>query len=358
MKPVIFAGGSGTRLWPLSRQQRPKQAHPFGDNESLLQKTYSRLRRGWPASSIYLSTGRRHYALLRRQLPRLERQNFILEPSGRDTAAAIGLAATVIARRNPREVMVTVWSDAYVRETDRYVQLLKHAGQVVKRHPSQTVLIGVKPRYADTGLGYIKMKHEVETIDGADVFLVDRFIEKPNRRRAERFVASWQYLWNPGIYVFRADAMLDKFRRWLNPSYRILTKIAAALGTAGERAAIDRWFPKLQRISIDFGIMEHDRTMLVIPADLTWSDIGSWRELYHILAADGRTLVLRGHHLERDSRGNLVYTSEGKVVATVGLEQMIVVDTPDALLICPRDRAQEVKRLVQELERRSLHRYL
>jgi len=358
MKLVMFAGGSGTRLWPVSRRRTPKQAHPFLDNQTLLQKTYARLRRGWPVKDIWLSTSAEQYRLLKRQLPSLPRRQVILEPARRDTAAAIGLAATVLHHYHPREIMATVWADAYIKEPGQYVSVMKTAARVVAQHPQQTVLIGIKPRYADTGLGYIKMKKQVDTFGSTDVFLVDRFVEKPDQSTAERYAASWQYLWNPGMFLFRVDAMLDKFRHWLPSSARLLRKIDHDLGTSREFASLRTNYPRLKKISIDYAIMEPDRKMLVIPADFTWSDVGTWGAVFEMLAAHPRANVLRGRHITHDSYGNLIYSYSGKLVAVAGLTNMVIVETKDAILVCPRHRAQDVKHLVTALEEQGLHAYL
>lgn len=353
-----MAGGSGTRLWPVSRQQSPKQAQPFGDDETLLQKTYRRLRRGWSEKDIVVSTSVDQFAVLHRQLPKLKSSQFILESARRDTASAIGLVVAALHKRNPQEVLFTANSDAYLKETDAYVKVIKDAATLVGMYPSQTVLIGIKPRFADTGLGYIKMKRQIDTIGGRDVFLVDRFVEKPDRTTAERYVASWQYLWNPAMFVFRVDAMLEKYRRWLPASYRLLMQMQAALGTSRERAVVKRLFPKMEKISIDYGIMEKDRQMLVVPADLTWSDIGTWSAVHEMLTQPPLHNVSRAKHVGIDSRGNLLFSYSGKLIATAGLHDMIVIETDDAILVCPKDRAQDVKQIVTELERQKLNRHL
>lgn len=358
MKVVIMAGGSGTRLWPVSRRNAPKQGQPFGDNETLLQKTYGRLRQGWSNSDILVSTSETQFPVLQKQLPQLQPRNFILEPQRRDTAPAVGLVATYLHKRNPQEIMVTANSDAYLKEAKEYISLVRVAAKAVTRHPSQTVLIGIKPRFADTGLGYIKMKRQVDTLGKYELFLVDRFVEKPSLALAKRYVASWQYLWNPAMFVFRVDAMLEKFRRWLNPTYRLLMKIHDAIGTGRERATVKRLFPKMQRISVDYGVMEKDRAMLVVPTDLTWSDIGSWGAVYDMLTEHGQANVVRGLHVTHDSHGNIIYSQTGKLIATAGVKNMIIVEADDAILVCPRDRAQDVKKIVAELERRKLQRYI
>ncbi len=358
MKIVIMAGGSGTRLWPVSRQHSPKQGQPFGDSQSMLQKTFQRLRRGWSTKDIYISTSLEQYPALHQQLPSLPRSKYILETARRETAAAIGLVAVTLHHLQPKGIMATANSDAYIKQTDDYVAALKTAEQVVNKYPQQTALLGIKPRFADTGLGYIKMKRQVDTVRGRDVFLVDRFVEKPDQRTADRYVQSWQYLWNPAMFVFRVDAMLEKFRRHLNPSYKILMKIQASLGTRHERSTIKRLFPKMQKISIDYGIMEKDRSMLVIPADFTWSDIGSWGAVYDMLSNHPGENLLHGRHITHDASGNLIFSYSGKLIATAGVHDMIIIETKDAILVCPRHRAQDVKHLVTQLEQQGLTQYL
>lgn len=358
MKAVIMAGGSGTRLWPISRQHTPKQGQPFGDDETLLQKTYARVRRGWPDRDILVSTNLEQFPLLRKQLKKLRRANYILETARRDTAPAIGLVATYLHRRNPQEIMFTANSDTYVKEVDEYVRLLRTAERTVAKFPNQTILIGIKPKFPDTSLGYIKMQRQIEMMGKYEVFLVERFVEKPDLATAKRYIASWQYLCNPAMFVFRVDSMLEKFRRWMNPTYKLLMRFQATIGTRRELSTLKRLYPKMQKTSIDYGIMERDREMLVIPSDLTWSDIGSWGAVYDMLSERDQDNVVRGRHVHVDSRGNFIYSTTDKVVTTAGLRDMIVVDTDDALLICPRDRSQDVKKLVAELQQRKLHRYL
>lgn len=358
MKAVILAGGGGTRLWPISRRDTPKQSQPFGDNETLMQKTFHRLRSGWPVRDIYVSTGVDLYPALHRQLPSLGRAHYILETARRETSAAIGLAAVTLHRRDPKAVMFTANSDHFIKEVPTYVRLMKTAGRVAASHPDHAVLLGITPMYPDTGLGYIHFGRRVMTVQGQSVYQVERFVEKPDGRTAKRYVASKKYLWNPAMFVWRVDSLLDKFRRWLPGSYKILMDIERDIGTPRERQTIKRLFPKMEKISIDYGIMEHDRDMFVIPADFTWADIGTWSAVYTMLADRGSLNVVRGQHIGHDSQHNLVYTHGRKIVATAGLKNMVVVDTPDALLICPRDRAQDVKHLVKAMEEKKLHRYL
>lgn len=255
--------------------------------------------------------------------------------------------------------MFTASSDHYFKEGAEFVRTVKAIGKALELFPQQTILMGVKPAFAHTGLGYIKMRNQAGQVGNYEVFRVERFIEKPNLAKAEKLIREWQYLWNIGLFAFRVDAMLEKYKRWLPQSYALLMRIAKDLGTRRETATIKRLFPKMEKISIDFGIMEHDRNMLVVPADLTWADIGSWREVHDVLSTRGENVVLNGLHINHDSRGNLIYSTDPKkIIATAHLRNTVIIDTPDALLVIPKERAQLVKELVGELESRALHRHL
>lgn len=353
-----MAGGGGTRLWPLSRRAQPKQSQPFGDNQTLLQKTYGRIRQGWGNHDVFLSTSIKLAPFLRPQLPTLGPDHYILEPVGRETAAAIGLAAAVLHKRNPKEIVYTANSDHYMKDVPTYLRILRSAEKLVAKYPERTAMVGVEPRSPDTGLGYIKLGRFAGRIGRQRYYHVDRFVEKPDLKTAQQYLRSGRYLWNPAMFVFRVDAMLEKFRRWLPASYRILKLIEAAVDTPSEKQTIKRLFPKMQKISIDYGIMEHDRSMLVIPASFAWADIGTWRSVYDMLSGDPAANIVLGKHVSFDSQGNLIYGSRKKLIATAGLHDMIVVDTPDALLICPKHESQSVKQLVAEMTKQRHHRYL
>ncbi len=358
MKLVIFAGGSGTRLWPVSRKHIPKQAQPFGDRETLLQKTYARLRRGFRTQDIWLATGADQARLLRRQLPAMPKDQIIIEPARRDTSAAIGLAATILHAKFPREIMATVWADSYIKDPDHYIQSVKRAGRVIRQYPDRTVLIGLKPRYADTGLGYLQLKRKITSVGGMPVYRLDRFVEKPDQKTADRFVRSWKYLWNPGMFMFRLDAMLHKYERWMPDSAEKLRQIATALNTPREMATLRRIYPTMEKKAIEFAIMEKDSQLLAIPGTFIWSDVGTWAAVHEMLARHPRHNVTKGRHVSIDSAGNLLFSFSDKVIATAGLHDMVVIETDDAILVCPRNRTQDVRAIVQEMEKQHLHAHL
>ncbi|MFA5051672.1 MAG: sugar phosphate nucleotidyltransferase [Patescibacteria group bacterium] len=358
MKIVILAGGGGTRLWPVSRKAKPKQIQPFVGNLTLLQKTYQRIRRGFRASEIFISTSYSQQPLIRKQISQAPRQNFILEPAKRDTAAAIGLAAATIAKRDPRAVMMLASSDHFIKNEKEYIRVARLAERLIKNNPQYSLLIGSKPTYPETGYGYIKINKIFKQAGDDEIFFAQKFVEKPDLATAKKYVKQWDYLWNSGIFCWRVDHLLGLFKKYLPSHYEILMRMQPALGTSREAVMVKREFPKISPISIDYGIMEKTKKILVIPASFDWADVGHWRTVRDILAKNAEDNVIRGEHVSHDSYGNLLYSYTGKMIATAGLRDTIVVEMEDCILVCPKDRAQDVKKLVEELERRNWKKYL
>ncbi len=350
---VILAGGSGTRLWPLSRRSAPKQVRALLDDDTLLQKTYRRVRQVFPPERVFVSTLAEHVGEVRRQLPELPEGNDIVEPISRDTAAAIGYAALRLSERDPAAVFVTINADAYIADASAYLDAIESAFQSAESGDRGVSLVGLTPRYPETGYGYLELAEPV-----GDRFLqplpMVRFVEKPDAVRAAQYVDSGRHLWNPALFVFRASALLRDLAAHL-PEHA--TALASLRGTH-DAHAVTRAFLAMPKISIDYGLMEKLTDLVVIPASFAWADVGSWRAVHEILARDPNADVVRGMHVGVEGNGNLVVAPPGKLVATYGLEHCVIIDTPDALLICPRDRAQEVKKIVEELERRGLNEYL
>lgn len=364
LTPILMAGGSGTRLWPLSRAGAPKQVHALLDEETLLQKTAKRLIRGFGTERLWVTTHSDYADRVRKELPQVSAKHLSLEPVRRDTAPALGLALIRILREDPDAVIMYANSDNYVRDVPEFLRVLKVAEGVVRANPERLALIGVRPTYPETGYGYIRMGDVVVRSAGKkgqgedEVFSVRGFVEKPDLKTAKRYLASWEYLWNPTLLVARGATLLDCYVRHLPEMYAHLMTIKNALGTKNEQAVVKKTFPAIQPISLDYGILEKEKGMVVIPAAFGWTDVGSWRAVHDILAADPKATVARGLHASIDSSANLVVSTTGKLVATIGIHDMIVVETEDAVLICPKARAQEVKRLVAEMAKKKLEKYL
>jgi mannose-1-phosphate guanylyltransferase len=364
LTPILMAGGSGTRLWPLSRAGAPKQVHALLDEETLLQKTANRLIRGFGAERLWVTTHVDYAARVQKELPRVSPKHFSLEPARRETAPALGLALVRILKEDPDAVIVYANSDNHVRDVAEFLRILKVAEGVVRSNPERLALIGVRPTYPETGYGYIRMgdifaRSARKKGQGEDeAFSVRGFVEKPDLKTAKRYLASWDYLWNPTLLVARAATLLDCYARHLPEMYAHLMVIKNALGTKNEQRVVTKAFSAIQPISLDYGILEKEKGMVVIPAAFGWTDVGSWRAVHEILAADPRATVARGPHAAIDSSANLVVSTTGKLITTIGIHDMIVIETEDALLVCPKSRAQEVKQLVGEMAKKKLEKYL
>jgi len=344
---VILAGGSGTRLWPLSRRRSPKQVHALLDEETLLQKTYRRISRTFAPECIAVSTNAEQAPEVHRQLPEVPEHRIFAEPVARNTAAAIGYVAVRLAAEDHEAVFVTVNSDAYVRDVDEYLRTIESVMGAAEREG--VALVGLQPSYPETGYGYIECGEPVARYDRQPIRAV-RFVEKPDAATAQGYVASGRYLWNPALFAFRAARLLELIAVHLPEHARAFSGIR----DPWDAASVTRAFLSMPDISIDYGIMERLDGIAVVPAEFGWADVGSWRAVHEILASDPNADVVRGTHVGVAGNGNLVVAPNGKVVATYGLEGHVIIDTPDALLICPRDRAQHVKEIVAELERRGL----
>jgi mannose-1-phosphate guanylyltransferase len=290
-------------------------------------------------------------------LPKVPATNLIIEPVKRDTAPAIGLAAAWLAAKNSEAIFVTANVDHFIQKESEYHRALKCAAAVVKKHPDTVALLGVNPTYPETGYGYIKMGAPAFRLQGQEVFHVDKFVEKPDLATAKEYLKRWEYLWNPAMFVWRASTLLQHFKRFLPKHYAILMRIQKSIGTPQQAGTIAKEFPKMKPISIDYGIIEKIKEMYVLPVDLGWADIGHWRTVRDVQQVKPGTNVIRGKHIGT-AENSLIFGYSKRIIATAGVKDIVIVDTEDALLVCPAEKAQEVKKLVEELKLKKFKKLL
>ncbi len=349
---VIMAGGRGERFWPWSRCERPKQFLTLQGNRTLLQHTYERLKKLVPVERLLVVTGRRYADLTRRQLPDLPPDNLLLEPVGRDTAPCIGLAALWVSARDPDAVMVVVPSDHFVSPEEEFLGCLKACTRVARMEDDPVVVIGVPPSRPETAYGYIKTGEQIEVLDGYPVYRVERFTEKPDRQTAERFLARGNYFWNSGMFIWSVSGVWYEIGRHLPDLERGLRSLRPHIGRPTFEEELARVFPQLPKISIDYGVMEKADNVLMLPARFAWDDLGSWSALPRIHDTDEAGNVVVGEHVGVDTE-DCVLVSQGRLLATVGVRDLIVVETEDAVLVCRRDCDQRLKELLEELRARG-----
>ncbi|HEX6681689.1 MAG TPA: sugar phosphate nucleotidyltransferase, partial [Candidatus Limnocylindrales bacterium] len=352
---VIPAGGSGTRLWPLSRAGNPKFLHPLtGTAQTLLQATVSRLCDVSPLADTLVVTGVAHAASVARQLPDLPEANIIVEPSPRDSCAAIGLAAAIIARRQPRAVMGSFAADHLVQDQSRLTEVLKQAAVGAERGLLMTV--GITPTHPETGYGYLECG---PVVDGP-IRTVVQFKEKPSPEVASAYVSSGRYLWNAGMFVWRVDVFLSELHRQQPSLYDGLMTIAASWGEPEQEEILGEVWPTLTKISVDYAVMEGAAAaglVATVPGDFGWTDVGDFHTVGNVLSPDSEGNVVVGEDkadvVLTGTRDCVVVPQSGRLIAALGMQDTVIVDTPDALLICPRDRAQDVKKIVDSLKDRG-----
>lgn len=346
VKAVILAGGQGARFWPISRMERPKQFLSISaDGESLIQATARRIVSLVGTENVLIVTNSLHEKLIREHVPSAA---VLCEPVGRNTAASIGLAALRVRRERPDTVMVVLPADHAVRDEAALTATLEEAVAVAAAE-DLLVTIGVKPTYPHTGYGYIKRSAALK----GNGYLVGRFYEKPNLERAQKYCEAGNFYWNSGMFAWRAEVILEALEEEMPELYAGLMRIDAVLGTADEARMIAEVFETLDAVSIDFGVLEHSRNCAVIAArDFGWNDVGSWDAWAEHFAPDEAGNLVRGDVLLLDSNHCLVH-SEKRLTALLGVEDLIVIDAGDAILVCPRQRVQDVRRIVEELKARG-----
>ena len=357
MYAVIMAGGSGTRFWPLSRRRRPKQLLAIGTETPLIVETIRRLAPQVPLHRVRVVAGAHHAAGIRAQLPDLPPEALLIEPCARNTAPCLGLAAVHVAHDDPDAVMAVLPADHHIGDTEAFHRVLAVAAEAARR--GEIVTLGIEPTRPETGYGYIEVATAV-TAGAMDPLPVLRFVEKPNAETAAAYLAQGRYLWNSGMFFLTARRALADIERFLPRLHLALGRIAAAIGTPEYATVLAEAFATAEAISIDYGIMEHATghpdlpPVKVVPAHIAWNDVGHWAAIADYAEADAHGNVTEGDAILVDTRGTIVY-STGRTIAVIGLDNLVVVETEDAVLVCPRERAQDVREVVARLGEAGRH---
>lgn len=349
---VIMAGGGGTRLWPLSRKARPKQMLSLFDERTLFQTAVSRLDGLFPPERIFVVTVAEQASELQAQCPEIPTENYLIEPMPRGTASVVGLAAVALQQRDPQAVMAVLTSDHFIGDEQRFHQLLQSAYRVAR--DGYLVTLGIEPTFPATGFGYIQSGELVGIYQGLSAYRVLRFKEKPGEELARQMLESGDHTWNSGMFVWQVSQIMEEFQRQMPALAGALQEIGRQWGGPEERTTVERIWPGIQVETIDFGVMEGAEQVAVIPAaGLGWNDVGSWDSLFDVLPADEHgNIVMGGEHVGLNTSGSLIYVNQPhRLIVTIGVEDIVVVDTGDVLLVCRKDQAQKVRDVVNHLKK-------
>ena len=354
---VIMAGGKGERFWPRSRRNMPKQFLSLTDDgKTMIQLTVERIKPLVEIDDVFIVTNKDYKTLVKEQLPNLPEENIILEPMAKNTAPCIGLASMYIKKKYEDAVMVVLPSDHLIKFNSMFINTLKDAAETAEEG-NNIVTIGITPNYPETGYGYINFGDEKPNAKNNDVYIVERFVEKPNIEKAKEYLLSGKYLWNSGMFVWKASTILAQFEKFLPETYEGLLKIEEAIGTEDMEQVLESEFSKFKSESIDYGIMEKAKDIYTIPGNFGWDDVGSWLALERFNRTNDSGNVVSGNVISIDTKNSIIQGSD-KLIATVGVDNLIVVDTEDALLICKKESAQDIKRVLENLKICNRNEYL
>lgn len=360
---VILAGGGGTRLWPKSRKDLPKHLIQLLGKDTMLQTTYKRIEALFDKQHILVITNKNHVEHVLSQLPSLPKENIIAEPFPNNTALAMGVAAAFVHSRNPNGTLTYFAADHIIQDLKKLKEAVYASIEIASNHP-YIVAIGIKPTFAHTGLGYIRVGHEIGKVkiekEEVFAFKVRGFKEKPNLSTAQSFLASGEYLWNANLYCWSTKTIFEAFEKYHQNIFKGLTKLLEAIGTKNEKSQMEKTYHDTDNISIDYAVSEKAKNIVVVPGEFEWSDVGSWQVVYDMEQKDndGLAVVGKDPRVININSEDCLIESNGRLVAVVGVKDLIIVDTKDAILICSKDKAEDVKKVVEKLKEDKKNEYL
>ena len=358
---VILAGGSGKRLWPLSRNDKPKQFHKITSDKTLLQETYERVRPLVIDERIFVSTIPKYADEIKRELPNIPKENIIVEPTSRGTAPAFGYIHLFLKRIDPDATIATISSDHHVKKPQDFVNAAKAALRAANKHPNKLIAVGTNPTKPETVYGYIKMGSQEDELEGQNIFMIEKFTEKPDMKTAQKYLESWNCLWNCCYFFFKTSSLIMWLKKYRPKMYKKIMAIDKLLDDPSQKSKekIAKLYSQIEEEQIDTAVAEqNDLKKLVVPADLGWSDVGNWGILHEVLKGESpSTIVAKGSHIDFDSKDCLIYGGK-KMIATVGLNDIIIVDSPEVLLVAKKSRSPEIKKITEKLTAEGKHLYL
>jgi mannose-1-phosphate guanylyltransferase len=351
MKVIIFAGGVGTRLWPLSRKNTPKQFEKIIGDKSTLQLAVDRLQPDFKPEDIYISTGEKYEAIVRAHLPQIPKENFIFEPEMRDVGPAVGVAAGIIAKESPDSPIAIIWSDHFVKKERRFREVLKFAEELVEKDRESLVFMGQRARFANQNLGWLEFGEQTGEIRGTKVFRFKKLIYRPSLQDAEKFLDSDNFAWNPGYFVTTPKFLLSQYEQHAPALWKAIMEIQEAFGTDNYKTVLKKVYPAMEKISFDNAVLEKvdPKHLFVIAADLGWSDVGAWEALKEALQSSTDENVTKGKVLLEDSLDNLAFNYTDQLIVGIDLHEVIVINTDDVVLICPKNSVSKIKKIVEDL---------
>jgi mannose-1-phosphate guanylyltransferase len=358
---VIMAGGTGKRLWPLSREKRPKQVLKLLDGETLLYRCFERLRPIFDARNIIVLTNAGYVDVVRENLTELPYDNVIAEPAVRDTAGAIGLVSTILVKYDPDATIAVVSADQIIKPAQELQKAIQDAFVFIKNNPDSMITFGIQPTFASTLLGYINCV-DAQEYPGCDnkIYSVKAFKEKPDEETAKKYIDTGKYFWNSGMFVWRAGTILNNLTKFLPEATEPLAKIRAAWDTPNQQQILKDWFVKLPKISIDYAVMERAEKVFAIKLDCQWLDMGSFAALADVISSDkDHNVVVAGTSELLDCRDSIIITEDqGHLIAAIGLDNIVVAHSPDATLVCPINQTQRLKELLELIKQRTGEKFL